>query len=191
MADRHTLAVSQLDDFKKWLEIDGWVIQKPKGFWEVLRAIKADRKSPLILYRRTATNKGFSLVHYTVKDRDMGVVCAFLKDKKIPCAKKDLTRRFSVFREWSTKGPPEKHYDRCTISPAKAEEEKYNGENFACSYEGDDFFICDSLYEAIEQSMFNPFDILFEGLTDKELKEKDAILAKCIWTSEGKLKIIQ
>ena len=79
MANRSTLAVSQLEDFKKWLETDGWVIQKPKSFWEVLRAIKQDRKRPLIVYKRTDTNNGTKLVHYTVDDRDMGVVWAFLK----------------------------------------------------------------------------------------------------------------
>ena len=82
MANRSTLAVSQLEDFKKWLNLDGWIIQEPKGEWEVLRAVKPGRKKPLIVYERMETNNDTKLVHLTVEDRDMGVVWAFLKANK-------------------------------------------------------------------------------------------------------------
>lgn len=83
MANRNTLAVSRLNDFKEWLKTDGWEMQEPKGFWEVLRAVKPGRKRPLIIYERIDTNNGTKLVHYTVEDRDMGVVRAFLKGRQI------------------------------------------------------------------------------------------------------------
>ncbi len=82
MANRSTLAVSRLDDFIKWLKTDGWDIQATKGFWEVLRAVKPGRKRPIIIYKRIDTNSGTELVHYTVENRDMGVVRAFLNDSK-------------------------------------------------------------------------------------------------------------
>lgn len=81
MANRNALSVMKLDDFKSWLISDGWQIQEPKGDYEVLRATKEGRKHPLIVYYRHDTNGGKELVHYTVLDRDMGVVRAFLKKK--------------------------------------------------------------------------------------------------------------
>ena len=81
MANRNTLSVMKLDDFRSWLVADGWQIQVPRGFYEVLRATKEGRKHPLIVYWRHDTNGGKKLVHYTVLDRDMGVVRAFLKKK--------------------------------------------------------------------------------------------------------------
>ena len=83
MANRGTLSVRELDSFRNWLETDGWQIQDPKGDYEVLRAAKAGRKHPLIVYYRHGTNGGKELVHYTVLDRDMGVVRAFLKHKNL------------------------------------------------------------------------------------------------------------
>ena len=79
MANRHTLPVTYLEGFKAWLVTDGWQVQEPKGDYEVLRATKNGRKYPLLVYRRHDTNGGKELVHYTVADRDMGVVMAFLK----------------------------------------------------------------------------------------------------------------
>lgn len=79
MANRHTLSVGSIDKFKKWLIADGWQIQEPKGFYEVLRATKESKNHPLIVYYRHDTNRGRDLVHYTVADRDMGVIRAYLK----------------------------------------------------------------------------------------------------------------
>ena len=81
MANRNTLSVKAIDNFKKWLEEYGWQVQEPKGDYEVLRATKEGRKHPLIVYYRFDTNGGKELVHYTVLDRDMGAVRAFLKKK--------------------------------------------------------------------------------------------------------------
>lgn len=82
MANRHTLSVDSIDHFKKWLISDGWQTQEPKGYYEVLRATKEGKKHPLVVYKRHDTNGGKELVHFTVADRDMGVVRAFLKTKR-------------------------------------------------------------------------------------------------------------
>jgi hypothetical protein len=82
MANRNTLSVKRIDEFKVWLEKDGWEIKKPKGCYEVLRAVKQGRKHPLIVYLRLDTNNGNDLLHFTILDRDMGVVRAFLAKLK-------------------------------------------------------------------------------------------------------------
>lgn len=82
MANRHTLSVTKLEDFKAWLVSDGWYIQEPKGVYEVLRATKKSRKYPLIVYKRHDTKGGKELVHYTVADRDSGVVGAYIRDRR-------------------------------------------------------------------------------------------------------------
>ena len=58
MANRNTLSVIKLDDFKAWLVSDSWQIQVPRGFYEVLRATKEGRKHPLIVYWQHDTNGG-------------------------------------------------------------------------------------------------------------------------------------
>lgn len=75
MANRNTLHVSKLNDFRDWLEADGWEIFPCKGYYEMLRAIKGYRV--LIVYKRLG-----DIQHYTVGDKYVGVVKAFLKDKK-------------------------------------------------------------------------------------------------------------
>lgn len=75
MADRRRLHISKLDDFKKWLTTDGWNIEEPKGTYEVLRARKAGRKNPLIVFQKTDARE-----HLSVMDRDSGIIGAYLKD---------------------------------------------------------------------------------------------------------------
>lgn len=76
MANRHTLHVNKIDDFKEWLIKDGWSIQSNKGYYEALRAVKNRRT--LIVYFRSSNR----LQHYSVSDKDAGVVRAYLRDKK-------------------------------------------------------------------------------------------------------------
>jgi hypothetical protein len=76
MANRHILHISILDDFRKWLIQDGWEIQPEKGYYEVLRAKK--KKRVLIVYFRFTNN----LQHYSILDKDVAIVKAFLKDRK-------------------------------------------------------------------------------------------------------------
>ena len=75
MANRNTLHSNKLDAFRKWLIKDGWTIEEPKGIWEVLRAKKAGRQNPLIVYQKM--NKE----HLSVLDRDIDVIKRFLQEK--------------------------------------------------------------------------------------------------------------
>lgn len=75
MANRNTLHSNKLDAFRKWLIKTGWTIEEPKGIWEVLRAKKAGRKNPLIVYQKM--NKE----HLSVLDRDIDVIKRFLQEK--------------------------------------------------------------------------------------------------------------
>lgn len=77
MANRKLLHKSKIEDFKSWLQADGWQIEKTKGIYEIVRARKGDRK-PLIVYTRD--NKGSE--HITVQSRDEAVVRAYIRDRK-------------------------------------------------------------------------------------------------------------
>ena len=79
MANRHTLHISKLEDFKKWLVKDGWEIEEPKGIYEVLRARKHGRQNPLIVYTKADAKE-----HLSIMDRDSGVIGAFLRDCRKP-----------------------------------------------------------------------------------------------------------
>ena len=87
MANRYTLHKNSLEDFKSWLVADGWEIEKPKGIYEVLRARKAGRQQPLIVYTKSGAKE-----HLTVMDRDLEIVGAFLRDKKKPQTNADRIR---------------------------------------------------------------------------------------------------
>lgn len=90
MANRHTLHISKLEDFKKWLVKDGWEIEEPKGIYEALRARKAGKKNPLIVYTKADAKE-----HLSLMDRDSGVVGAFLRDCKKPKTNADRIRSMS------------------------------------------------------------------------------------------------
>lgn len=87
MANRYTLHKNSLEDFQKWLVADGWEIEKSKGIFEVLRARKAGRPQPLIVYTKADAKE-----HLTVMERDIGVVRAFLRAKKKPQTNADRIR---------------------------------------------------------------------------------------------------
>lgn len=89
MANRNTLHVDRLEDFKRWLTDDGWKFEDPKGDYEVFRARKPDRKRPLIIWRRLGNSGGGDLTHLTHDDRDGGVIRAFLADRKLCKTKKE------------------------------------------------------------------------------------------------------
>ena len=77
MANRSLLRKSKIEDFKSWLQEDGWQIEPTKGIYEIVRATKGTRK-PLIVYTRD--NKGKE--HITVQDRDVPVVRAYIMDRR-------------------------------------------------------------------------------------------------------------
>lgn len=97
MANRHTLHISKLEDFKKWLVKDGWEIEEPNGIYEVLRARKQGRQNPLIVYTKADAKE-----HLSVMDRDSGVVGAFLRDCKKPKTNADRIRAMTdkELAEW-------------------------------------------------------------------------------------------
>lgn len=74
MAVRSMLHHSHIEPLKKWLINDGWTIQDTKGFYEVLRATK-DGKRPLIVYTKLNAKE-----HYSIDERDMSVIRAFIRD---------------------------------------------------------------------------------------------------------------
>lgn len=90
MANRHTLHVSKLESFKKWLVKDGWEIEEPKGIYEVLRARKFGRNDPLIVYRKADAEE-----HLTIMNKDSSVVGAFLRDCKNIKTNSDRIRSMS------------------------------------------------------------------------------------------------
>lgn len=77
MAKRNVLHISELEDLKKWLVGDGWeLLPLSNNPYEVLRASKAGKQNPLIIY------SGKSSEHLSFADRDMPVIGAFLRNKK-------------------------------------------------------------------------------------------------------------
>ena len=82
MACRNMLPVCSLDCFCRWLEQEGWTIEKPKGVYEVLRARKPGRERPLIVWKRLSNRSGTELTHLTVEDRDYGVIAAYHKNER-------------------------------------------------------------------------------------------------------------
>ena len=77
MAERDYLHHNHLEAFKKWLVKDGWTLQDIKGEYEVLRAVKAGKNRPLIIYTKIGAKE-----HYSFDSRDGGVINAFMKDYK-------------------------------------------------------------------------------------------------------------
>jgi len=72
MANRNTLHKKHLNELTAWLLLNGWKIEKPKGYYEVLRASTQGR-APLIVYQRLDMTQ-----HYTVRDKDLSVIRCFL-----------------------------------------------------------------------------------------------------------------
>ena len=75
MADRHTLHINCVEDFKQWLLQEGWEIQKAKGNYEVIRAKKGKRT--FLAFRRLKDE----LQHLSTSDRDYYIVRAYINSK--------------------------------------------------------------------------------------------------------------
>lgn len=87
MAKRNVLHISKLEDLKKWMIKDGWeLLQLSNNPYEVLRASKAGRQNPLIIY------SGKSSEHLSFADRDIPIIGAFLRDQKKPQTNADRIR---------------------------------------------------------------------------------------------------
>lgn len=99
MAKRNVLHISKLEDLKKWLVGDGWeLLSLSNNPYEVLRASKAGKQNPLIIYL------GKSSEHLSFADRNMPVIGAFLRDKKKPQTNADRIRSMTddELAEWIT-----------------------------------------------------------------------------------------
>lgn len=87
MARRNLVHISKLEDLKKWLVKDGWeLLPLSNNPYEVLRASKAGKQNPLIIY------SGKSSEHLSFADRDMPVIGAFIRDQKKPQTNADRIR---------------------------------------------------------------------------------------------------
>ena len=74
MANRHLLHKNRIQDFKDWLEENGWQLQEPKGKYEVVRAVnKSIQNVPLIVYTRQDSPE-----HYSVSDNNAKIIEMFL-----------------------------------------------------------------------------------------------------------------
>ena len=82
MANRNTLAVSYLDDFREWLVSQRWNIEGTRGFYEVLRARKDGRSRPLIVWKRDSNRRGAETTHLSIDDRDYGIIADYLAERK-------------------------------------------------------------------------------------------------------------
>ena len=90
MAKRNVLHISKLEDLKKWLVKDGWeMLPLSNNPYEVLRASKAGKQNPLIIY------SGKSSEHLSFADRDMPVIGAFIRDQKKPQTNADRIRNMT------------------------------------------------------------------------------------------------
>lgn len=87
MAKRNVLHISKLENLKKWLVKDGWqLLPLSNNHYEVLRAGKAGRQNPLVIYSAKSSE------HLSFADRDMPVIGAFLRDQKKPQTNADRIR---------------------------------------------------------------------------------------------------
>ena len=77
MANRHTLAISKLNDFQQWLIKNGWVVEPTKGFYEVLRARNINKKYPLIIYKKDS-----AIQHLTICDKYFYLVRDYINERK-------------------------------------------------------------------------------------------------------------
>lgn len=77
MAKRSVLHISKLEDLKEWLVEDGWeLLPLSNNPYEVLRASKAGKQNPLIIYSRKSSE------YLSFADRDMPVIGAFLREER-------------------------------------------------------------------------------------------------------------
>jgi hypothetical protein len=77
MANRHWLALSDIDNFKQWLMSEGWTIEPTKGYYEVVRARHPKMKYPLIFYKKLDAS-----VHCSIDERYSWVLRKYFNDKR-------------------------------------------------------------------------------------------------------------
>ena len=75
MATRNLLHLRHIDEFKKWLESEGWVVHPTKGIYEAIRA-KKDSKW-IIVYQKDGAKE-----HFSVRDADNWIVRKFYRVRR-------------------------------------------------------------------------------------------------------------
>ena len=91
MADRCTLHINKLDEFKEWLIQDGWeILPISRNPYEVLRAKKKGKQYPLVVYKKAEAKE-----HLSIADMNMPIVEAFLRDSKKKRTNADRIRAMS------------------------------------------------------------------------------------------------
>lgn len=81
MANRNSLHVSKLQEFRAFCEGRGWIVAAPKGEFEVLRMTKPNEQVPLIVHRRLASRTKTELQHLSVHGHSERMVRKFLNQK--------------------------------------------------------------------------------------------------------------
>lgn len=66
--NRTWLSHGMLYEFKGWLVMNGWKLEKPVGKYEVLRARHYLKERPLLVYNRTSGGCGYSI---DMRDKDV------------------------------------------------------------------------------------------------------------------------
>lgn len=61
MKNRMTVRHGMLPDLKQYLIQSGWILEEPKGEYEVLRARKPGYPKPLLIWDRTTGGCGYSI----------------------------------------------------------------------------------------------------------------------------------
>jgi hypothetical protein len=74
---RNLLHQSKLLEFRNWLKLRDWQIQPTKGEYEVLRAVHANYKHPLIIYQQIHAKE-----HLTTFGLTNRLVCEFNADRR-------------------------------------------------------------------------------------------------------------
>ena len=77
MANRHTLHISETEEFKKWLSANGWeILPLSDNPFEVFRAVKRHERY-LVIYRRANAKE-----HLSYADKDSDIVGEFLRERR-------------------------------------------------------------------------------------------------------------
>ena len=76
MKNRVTVEHGMLEDLKEYLTRSGWILEPTKGEYEVLRARRRGRSTPLLVYDRSFKGCG-----YSIDEKDMPVYNGWKKNR--------------------------------------------------------------------------------------------------------------
>lgn len=77
MANRHKLHISKTEQFKNWLNTNGWeILPLSDNPFEVIRAVKRHERC-LVIYRKARAKE-----HLSYADKDADIVWQFLRERR-------------------------------------------------------------------------------------------------------------